>query len=98
MTTTMLNKVETLRALIGDGVTYDRLVDLTFRNDAVPSITSLRKYGLLKVVRTETYTYEMTEEEWECEEWAEDDDVEDWEWNEEKGAYVWTQTVNYYGV
>ena len=65
MNAKMMEKVNNLRAMIGEnGVTYNELERMTYRNDSVPSISTLRKYGLLKVVREEEYEDTMTEEEW----------------------------------
>ena len=93
----MMMKIENLRNMIGNGVDYKELERLTYRNDKVPSISTLRKYNLLTIVRTEEYKYEITEEEreeWECD----DGYFDDGDWDEEKEKYIMIIKVNYYGI
>ena len=89
-------KIENLRNLLNsNGVRYDELERLTYRNENVPSISTLRKYGLLIVVREETYEDTMTDEESEemdCEE------MNDWDWDDDRNLWVYTETVRFYGI
>ena len=98
MTNEMMMKVENLRNMIGDGVDYKELERLTFRNEKVPSISALRRYNLLTIVRIEEYKYEMTEEELEEECGCDDDYFNEWEWNDEEEKYIMIIKVNYYGI
>ena len=94
MTNEMMMKVENLRNMIGDGVDYKELERLTFRNEKVPSISTLRRYNLLTIVRTEEYKYEIPEEE--LEDW--DGYFDEGDWDEEKEKYIMIIKVNYYGI
>lgn len=98
MTANMMKKVETLRSMISDGITYNTLKELTFRNEELPSMSSLRKYDLLKVVREEKIEETMTAEEWEnaCMEY--DYYSSEWAWDEERELYVFSEVVRYYGI
>ena len=94
-----MEKVENLRRMIGkNGVTYHELERLTFRNEEVPSIASLRKYDLLKIMRTENIEEEMTVEEWDNNDMQYDYHASEWNWNEQKGTYVYHEEINYYGI
>jgi len=94
MTNEMMMKVENLRNMIGGGVDYKELERLTFRNEKVPSISTLRRYNLLTIVRTEEYKYEIPEEE--LEDW--DGYFDEGDWDEEKEKYIMIIKVNYYGI
>lgn len=94
MTNAMMEKVENLRNMIGaGGVRYCDLEEMTWRNDSVPSISTLRKYNLLVVVRE--VEFEDTAEENELEV---DDFENDWQWDEDRNLYVLRETVRYYGI
>lgn len=99
MNAKMMEKVNNLRAMIGEnGVTYNELERMTYRNDSVPSISTLRKYGLLKVVREEEYEDTMTEEEWDNHDMCYDYYSSEWNWNEERELYVYSEIIRFYGI
>lgn len=99
MSAKMMEKVNNLRAMIGEnGVLYDVLERMTYRNDSVPSIATLRKYGLLKVVREEEYEDTMTEEEWDNHDMYYDYTSADWNWDEKRELYVCFGIIRFYGI
>jgi len=99
MNAKMMEKVNNLRAMIGEnGVCYDELERMTYRNESVPSISTLRKYGLLKVVREEKYESTMTEEEWDNYNMYYDYHADEWNWNEERELYVCSEIIRFYGI
>lgn len=63
MTEKMREKVNNLRKRIPEtGISYESLKELTYHNDKVCSISTLRKYNLLVVVGT--YEIEYEDEGW----------------------------------
>lgn len=96
MTANMMQKVENLRNYIeGMNLTYDHLCSILRSHEEFPSMTSLRKYGLLKVVAHEEYEVTMTDNEasYQCYE-----DMDSYEWDEDRELWVSMESVNYYGI
>ena len=92
----MMEKIENLRNYIENKkLTYDHLCSILRAHEEFPSISSLRKYGLLKVVGHEEF--EVTMEEWEaayqCYE-----DMDYFEWDESRNLWVMMDSVDYYGI
>lgn len=101
MNTATATKIENLRALIpADGLTMDAIMRLTYRAENLPSVTTLRKYNLLKVVRIESIVSTMTEEEMEdtC---AEEPDFgwnSSWIWDEVANLWVSKEEIKFFGI
>lgn len=91
----MNEKIENLRNLIGDGVEYSELVRLTYQNENVPSISTLRKMDLLVVVRVVSYEEILTiDEAYEMD----SDELEGYEWDEDRELYVKMEGARYWGL
>lgn len=91
----MNEKIENLRNLIGDGVEYSELVRLTYQNENVPSISTLRKMDLLVVVRVVSYEETLTiDEAYEMD----SDELEGYEWDEDRELYVKMEGARYWGL
>lgn len=88
-----LKKINNFKALIGTRLyTYNDLLSLIENRKDMPSWATLRKYGVIDVIRTESYTTEV-------------DDVGDavlwngwYEWNEKTGKWIIDHNFNLYGV
>ena len=91
----MNKKIENLRALIGDGVLYETLDRMTYRNPNVPSISTLRKKGLLTVVRETTYEEIMPLETANA---LTPEELTGWDWDEDIKRYVYIGLIRYYGI
>ena len=92
----MNQKVENLRNFIeGKKLTYDHLCSILRAHEEFPSISSLRKYGLLKVVGHEDFEMTMTDEDasYQCYE-----DMDSFEWDESRNLWVAMDSVDYYGI
>lgn len=99
MTNNMMEKVENLRKYLeGKKLTYDQLFETLRGNENFPSMTSLRKYGLLKVVEHEETELTMTDEEASYQEYDDTDDSEEWDWDEDRHLWVYMYSVDYYGI
>lgn len=91
----MNEKIENLRSLIGNGVEYSELVRLTYHNENVPSISTLRKMDLLVVVRVVSYEETLTiDEAYEMG----SDELEGYEWDEDRELYVKMEGARYWGL
>lgn len=91
----MNEKIENLRSLIGDGVEYRELMRLTYQNENVPSISTLRKMDLLVVVRMVSYEETLTiDEAYEMD----SDELEGYEWDEDRELYVKMEGARYWGL
>ena len=98
MTNNMMEKVENLRKYLeGKKLTYDQLFEILRGNDQFPSMTSLRKHGLLKVVEHKEIEFTMTDEEASYQEYDDTDDSE-WDWDEDRNVWVYMYSVDYYGI
>ena len=96
MTANMMQKVENLRNYIeGKKLTYDHLYSILRAHEEFPSMTSLRKYGLLKVVAHEEYELTVTDEEASYQYY---EDMDCYEWDEVRGLWVTIESVDYYGI
>lgn len=99
MTNSMMKKIENLRNLLGEkGMPYSDICNLVFRNNDLPSMTTLHKFNLLKVVRVEEWEETMTEDEWEWNDMNDDDSSEYWDWDEDRNLWVCEDSLKYYGV
>ena len=96
MTKTTELKVNNLRARIPEtGVTYDHLLAITLHAPALPSITVLRKYNLLKVVSEMTFEETMTMEEANRFDPAQ---LIDWGWFVDGDHWTYIHGLKYYKV
>lgn len=96
MTKTTEMKVAHLRAILpAEGVSYDTLKAMTEHNATVPSISTLRKYGLLTIVREETYEEVMTAE---AAAEFDPDQLAAWGWFPEDGGYTYIHGRKFYGL
>ena len=94
----MLNmdkKIENLRALVGDGVTYDVLDRLTYHNPNVPSISTLRNKKLLTVVREVTYEEILSPEKADS---LTSEELTGWDWDDDIKRYIYIGVIRYYGI
>ena len=91
----MMNKLENLRKLIGEGMLYEELEQLCYRNDLVPSISYLRSHKLLKVVREELLEDVLDDEEID---YLDEDEKNDYNWDDEREMWVWQEKRRYYGI
>ena len=96
MTKTTEMKVAALRAILPtEGVSYETLKLLTEHNATVPSISTLRKYGLLAIVREETYEEFITAE---AAAKFDPNQLAAWGWFPEDGGYTYIHGRKFYGL
>lgn len=86
-------KIETFRQFIGNNsYTYNDLMALIENRKDLPSWNTLRKYNIIDVVRTESYTTELNDE----------GDALLWngwyEWNAKTGKWIIDHNFNIYGL
>lgn len=101
MNTATAAKIENLRALIpSEGLTMDTIERMTYRAENLPSVATLRKYDLLKVVRVESMVSTMTEEEMvdACEEDPDFGWDSSWAWDEAAGLWVCKEEIKFFGI
>ena len=86
-------KIENFKNLIADNLyTYDDLMSLMEGRKDVPSWATLRKYGIVEVKRTESYTTELEDK----------DEALLWngwyEWDVKAGKWIIDHNFNLYGL
>ena len=87
-------KINNLRNLLnGKTFTMDELHNLTFRNDELPSIQTLKKYGLLELVEEEEI-FEVSD----GEDLDSDCDYYGWIYNYEEDRYEYREVIRYYKI
>lgn len=94
----MNEKIENLRNLLnGREVRYEELERICYRNDSVPSISSLKKYNVL-VMRMEEVETVMDENEWENEFDECDEYFDEFHWDDDRELYVMNYFIHWYSV
>ena len=86
-------KIENFKNMIANRLyTYDDLMTLMEGRKDIPSWSTLRKYNIIEVKKTENYTTEMEDK----------DEALLWngwyEWNEKSGKWIIDHNFNLYGL
>lgn len=90
------SKVRNLRAIFPkDGMSYRDLMSLTAGNKLYPSYSTLKKYGLLEVLREETYEEVMTQE---TAELFGEEQLTGWGWFPEDCGWTYVHGYKIYGL
>ena len=96
MTKAMMEKVENLRKFIENKkLSYDHLCDILRAHSEFPSVTTLRRYNLLKIVGHEEFEVTMTDDEADYQYY---EDMDGFEWDENRNLWVMMDSINYYGI